>query len=142
MKSWTVSVITHLAGKKEVWELVADIDHWREWDFNIENSGYMDDIPKQGRSFSVKHRKFITAKGVVEESTPHVGFTIAIRLAGARMYRRYVMEDTQEGVKISLITSVSGYLGWLWRFLVVQRILRDTPEDLSIIVEQAKKKQL
>ncbi len=48
------------------------------------------------------------------------------------------MEDTEEGLKITIITSVSGFLAGLWSLLVMKRIVRDTPEDLTIIVEQIK----
>lgn len=139
MKSRALSVTSKLIGKKEVWELITDIDHWSEWDFNIERSAYFGSKDGEKRLFKVKHRNYlITAAGVVEEFRPYENFTFRIRLAGAELYRKYVMEDTDEGLKITIITSVSGFLGWLWNLVVVKRIVKDTPEDLTIIVEQIK----
>ncbi|WP_419487862.1 hypothetical protein [Chryseobacterium bernardetii] len=138
MKSLAVSVTSRLIDKKEVWELITDIDHWSEWDFNIERSECI--APKVGKLslFKVKHRNFLTAKGVIEEFIPSEHFTFRIRLAGAQLYRKYLMEDTEEGLKITIITSVSGFLAGLWSLLVMKRIVRDTAEDLTIIVEQIK----
>ncbi|SEM11281.1 hypothetical protein SAMN05421856_101162 [Chryseobacterium taichungense] len=48
------------------------------------------------------------------------------------------MEDTEKGLKITISTSVSGFLARLWNLLIVKRIVKDTPEDLSVIVEQIK----
>ncbi|WP_449388254.1 hypothetical protein [Chryseobacterium lineare] len=140
MKSRAISATSKLIDKKEVWEMITDIDHWSEWDFNIEHSECIENKAGQVGLFKVKHRSFfITAKGVVEEFRPYERFTFRIRLAGARLYRKYVMEDTKEGLKVTIITSVSGFLGWLWNVLVVKRIVSDTPEDLTIIIEQIKK---
>lgn len=140
MKSQAVSVTNKFIGKKEVWELITDIDHWSEWDFNIEYSECIKNKTGELSLFKVKHRIFfMTGRGIVEEFRPYERFTLRIGLAGAKLYRKYVMEDTKEGLKVTIITSVSGFLAWLWNFLVVKRILRDTPEDLTIIVEQAKK---
>ncbi|WP_374460908.1 hypothetical protein [Chryseobacterium taeanense] len=140
MKSQAVYVTSNLIGKKDVWELITNIDHWSEWDFNIEYSECIKNKTGQVSLFKVKHRIFfMTGRGIVEEFRPYERFTLRIGLAGARLYRKYVMEDTKEGLKVTIITSVSGFLAWLWNFLVVKRILRDTPEDLTIIVEQAKK---
>lgn len=48
------------------------------------------------------------------------------------------MNATKEGLKITIITSVSGFLAGLWNLVVVKRIVSDTPEDLNIIVEHIK----
>jgi hypothetical protein len=139
MKSRAISVTNKLIDKKEVWELITDIDHWSEWDFNIEHSECVENKAGQETLFKVKHHNFfITGRGIIEEFRPYERFTFRIGLAGARLYRKYVMEDTKEGLKVTIITSVSGFLGWLWNVLVVKRIVRDTPEDLTIIIEQIK----
>ncbi|WP_042721756.1 hypothetical protein [Flavobacterium sp. B17] len=139
MKSRAISVTSKLIDKKEVWELITDIDHWSEWDFNIEYSKYIESKAGQVGLFKVKHHYFfITITGTVEEFRLYEQFTFRIGLAGARLYRKYLMEDTREGLKVTIITSVSGFLAWLWNLLVIKRIVSDTPEDLAIIVEQIK----
>ncbi|MBO9691707.1 polyketide cyclase [Chryseobacterium sp.] len=138
MKHRAVSVTSNLIGKKEVWELITDIDHWNKWDFNIERSENRETKVGKLSSFVLKHRNFLTARGVVEEFIPYENFTFRIRLAGAKLYRKYTMEETKDGLKITIITSVSGFLAGLWYLLAVKKIVNDTPEDLTIIVEQIK----
>lgn len=137
---WTrqLSVTSELIGKKEVWELITDIDRWHEWDFNIEHSKCIETKVRELSVFVVKHRNFLKTKGLVEEFIPYERFTFRIRLAGAKLYRKYLLEATKEGLKITIITSVSGFLAGLWNLVVVKRIVSDTPEDLNIIVEHIK----
>lgn len=123
MKSRALSVTSKLIDKKEVWKLITDIDHWSDWDFNIEHSECIESKAGQECLFKVKHRNyFITATGVVEEFIPYEHFRLRIRLAGARLYRKYIMEDTEEGLKITIITSVSGFLARLWNLLIVKEL--------------------
>lgn len=141
IKSWSVSITSNLIAKKEVWTLITDIDNWKEWDFNIDHSECTESKAGQRFLFKVKHHSyFITATGVVEQFIPYERFEFRIQLAGARMYRTYLMEDVEQGLKMTIITSISGLFAELWSFLVVKRIVKDTPEDLTIIVEQIREK--
>ena len=134
----SLSDVSHLIYREKVWTLITDIDRWSLWDFNIEYSKYSNSRVKQNGTFVVKHRNFLKANGIVEENRTYEYFSFRIDLLAAKLYRKYLLEDTAEGLKITVTTSISGFLSWLWKYIVGIKILKYTTEDIAIIIENSK----
>jgi hypothetical protein len=130
--------VSHLIYREKVWTLITDIDRWSLWDFNIEYSKYSNSRVRQNGTFVVKHRNFLKVNGIVEENRTYEYFLFRIDLLAAKLYRKYLLEDTAKGLKITVTTSISGFLSWLWKYVVGLRILKYTAEDITIIIENSK----
>ncbi|MDF2932776.1 MAG: uncharacterized protein K0R36_2107 [Chryseobacterium sp.] len=130
--------MSHLIYREKVWTLITDIDRWSLWDFNIEYSKYSNSRVRQNGTFVVKHRNFLKVNGIVEENRTYEYFLFRIDLLAAKLYRKYLLEDTAKGLKITVTTSISGFLSWLWKYVVGLRILKYTAEDITIIIENSK----
>ncbi|KFE96965.1 hypothetical protein [Chryseobacterium luteum] len=100
----SLSGVSHLIYRKNVWSLITDIDHWSLWDFNIEYSKYNNRRLSPNSTFVVKHRNFLKVNGIVEENRTYEYFSFRIDLLAAKLYRKYLLEDTAEGLKITVTT--------------------------------------
>lgn len=137
MQTLSFSSTSNQVNRKQAWTLITDLNHWSRWDFNILRSSLLQKKLVPGALFSVKHRDFIETRAMITELERYRSFAFRIRFLLATMDRRFILEETEGGLKVTISTSITGMLSWLWRMVVMHKILDDTPEDLSLIMHHA-----
>ena len=139
MQTLSFSSTSNQVNRKQAWTLITDLNHWSRWDFNILRSSLLQRKLVPGALFSVKHRDFIETTAMITELERYRSFAFRIRFLLATMDRRFILEETERGLKVTISTSITGMLSWLWRMVVMHKILDDTPEDLSLIMHHAQR---
>ncbi len=139
MRTLSFSSISSEVNRKQAWTLITDLNHWNRWDFNILRSSLLQRKLVPGALFSVKHRDFIETRAMITELDRYRSFAFRIRFLLAAMDRKFILEETEGGLKLTISTSITGMLSWFWRIAVMHKILDDTPEDLSLIMHHAQR---
>lgn len=124
---------------EQVWKVWADINHWHEWDDGIEIAKTNEPFQK-GCHFELKPKNGPKVKLLIVECEKGKYFTDLCRFPMAKMYGHHEVEKTKDGyLRLKTTMTVSGILAFLWRILVVQKIVDDLPKDTAKLIAAAKK---
>lgn len=134
----TYSVTTKEVTREQIWKLITDIDHWKDWDNTVEYSRLISEF-RVGESFLLKPKSGPKVKIKLIEVTPLKKFTDLTSFPLAKMYGEHLYEETEEGLKITITMSVSGLLSRLWIKLVANDIINHLPENIDNQIKNAKK---
>lgn len=66
-------------------------------------------------------------------------FTDCTQFLGAKMFDTHIAEETKEGLKITSILKVQGFLSFLWVKLVASNVAKTVPNDIDTIVDIARR---
>ncbi|MBK8721138.1 MAG: SRPBCC family protein [Saprospiraceae bacterium] len=137
---WTRShvVITKEVTKEQMWKLFSDVNNWQTWDESIEFA-HLDGKFEQGNFFVFQPKGGPKIKLKILEAIENYKFVDLTTFPFAKMYGDHTFEETPEGLKLTTTMIVEGFLGFLWKKLVAQKIVDDLPKDMAIQIKAASK---
>jgi hypothetical protein len=124
--------------KKKVWNLWSDVKNWPRWDPDIQFCDIKGTF-KEGNSFTLKPKGGPKVKIKLVEVIPGVTFTDCTSFPGAKMYGKHVIEETKNGLKLTTTMTIQGPLGFIWRKVVAEGIVKNMPQQLEGLVELARR---
>ncbi len=136
---WESTYTKTFAGvtKESVWALWSDVNHWHEWDKDIEWAR-MSDAFAAGARFELKPKGGPRVNIRFTRAEPFRGYTDLTQFPLARMHGIHDMEETGDGLKLTITIRVEGPLSWLWKKLVAQGIAADMPGQLDSLAAFAR----
>ena len=137
---WTKShsVVTREATKEQMWKLFADVNNWDKWDSGVDYAK-MDGKFEKGNFFELKPKGGPKVKIELLETEPNKMFLDLTRFPLAKMFDEHKFEETAEGLKVTTTITVTGVLGFLWRKIVAQNIVKGLPTEMSEQIKFASK---
>jgi len=137
---WTRShvVITKEVTKEQMWKLFSDVNNWQTWDESIEFA-HLEGKFEQGNFFVFQPKGGPKIKLKILEAIENYKFVDLTTFPFAKMYGDHTFEETPEGLKLTTTMIVEGFLGFLWKKLVAQKIVDDLPKDMAIQIKAASK---
>jgi len=137
---WTGShvVITKEVTKEQMWKLFSDVNNWQTWDESIEFA-HLDGKFEQGNFFVFQPKGGPKIKLKILEAIENYKFVDLTTFPFAKMYGDHTFEETPDGLKLTTTMKVEGFLGFLWKKLVAQKIVDDLPKDMAIQIKAASK---
>lgn len=135
---WTKShsIVTKAATKEQMWKLFADVNHWHIWDSEIEYAK-MEGRFEEGNHFLLKPKGGPKVKIELVETIENHKFVDLTKFPLAKMYGEHTFEETPEGLRITTTMRVVGVLGFVWRKLVAEGIVRHLPIEMEQQVQYA-----
>lgn len=125
--------------KEEIWKIWADINNWSKWHKDLDYCKIEGEF-KVGNHFLLKPKNSIPVKIMLTEIEDYYKFTDCTSFFGAKMYDTHIVEETDEGLKITNILIVTGPLKWLWIKLVADKVAHTIPNDIEALVELARER--
>ena len=137
---WTksYSITTKEATKEQMWKLFADVNNWHKWSTDIEYAR-MEGGFQKGNHFLLKPKKGPRVKIELVETIENKKFVDCTKFPLAKMYGTHTFEDTPDGLKITTTITVEGILGFLWKKIVAQNIVKGLPTEMVQQVKHASK---
>jgi hypothetical protein len=137
MWSKSYSITTKEITKEQIWKLTTDINNWNKWDPTVEHSKLLGSF-SVGTYFELKPKGGPKVKIKLIEVIENIKFSDETRFPLATMTGEHLYEETNDGLKITITMSVTGFLSFLWIKLVAQDIVNHLPEDIQNQINHAK----
>lgn len=135
----TYSKIYQDVKKEDIWRLWADVNNWPKWDRELEYCK-MDASFIVGSHFILKPINGPKVKIFLSEVIPNKKFTDYAKFPGAIMYDAHELEETSDGLRITSIITVKGFLSFIWSNLVAKNVAASVPKQMDALVELARLK--
>ena len=123
--------------KEAVWQVLTDVNNWKRWDPDIEYIRMESDFVV-GNFFMLKPKGAPCFKIRLIEVEKGKAFTDCVHFIGAKMYGRIEMVEENDGLRLTTTVKVTGILGFLWRKLVAEDVIKAEPQKMENIVALAK----
>ncbi len=123
--------------KEAVWGLWKDVNHWPQWDTELEYCK-MESEFIAGSQFMLKPIGGPKVKITLSEVVPNKTFTDYCRFFGATMHDIHELEETTNGLRITNTITVSGPLRFFWVHCVAKKITASIPKNLDALVRLAR----
>ncbi len=129
---WTKShsIVTNEVTKEQMWKLFADVNNWHTWDEGIEFAK-LDGKFEKGNFFTLRPKGGPNVKVELLETIENKMFLDVTKFPLAKMYDTHTFEETPQGLQITNTIAVKGFLGFLWRKIVAQKIVDNLPTDMK-----------
>jgi len=134
----THTVFTKNVTKEQLWKLFANVNDWDKWDPGIEYARLEGQF-KKGNTFLLKLKNGPKVRIELHEVIENRKFIDLTRFPLAKMYGEHTFDETPEGLKVTTTMTVSGPLGFLWRKIVAEDIVKGLPDEMTRQVEYASK---
>jgi hypothetical protein len=137
---WTksFSIITKEATKEQMWNLFTDVNNWHIWNDEIQYAK-LDGKFESGNSYIIQPRKGPEIKVELLETIEKKRCLERGKFPLAEMYYDHLLEETENGLKITNTISVKGLLGPLWVQLIVKKIASSMPVHVQQQIKVASK---
>ena len=122
---------------QQIWAIWSDIDKRHVWDHDTEWAK-IDGEFKEGNTFKFKPKGGPKLTMKISECTPNKSFTDCFKLPLARLYGVHEIEAVEGGLCIVTTMKVVGPLYWLWRKLLVEKIIATLPEQTEHLIAAAR----
>lgn len=122
--------------KEAVWQIWADVNNWPTWDKELEYCDMRGDF-KVGNQFVLKPLGGPPVKIILSDVIDNERFTDYCKFPGAKMYDTHILEETQEGLRITNTIKVTGILSFIWVKLVAKNIAEGIPRQMEALVKLA-----
>lgn len=122
---------------KAIWQVWTDINNWHTWNPGIEFCK-LDNPFAVGNSFTLKPIRASPVQIELVAVEENRLFTDCTRFPGAKMYGSHEMEETSNGLKLTRTMTITGPLGFLWRKLVVEKIVAKTQQQTDALIARAR----
>src|SRR5580700_6780704 len=99
--------------KEEVWRIWADINHYTEWQDDLDYCKLEGEL-MVGNYFLLKPKGAPEFKVEIIELIENKKFVDCTSFFGAKMYDIAEIEETSDGLRISKTVKVTGILSFLW----------------------------
>jgi hypothetical protein len=133
------SITTKEISSSELWAVYTDINNWHKWDDEIEYAKLEGEFA-EGKFFELKPKGGPKVKIQIIKAIQNKQFKDLTKFPLAKMYGNHEFEETPEGLKVTVTMTVEGPLGFIWRKLVAEDIVKGLPEKFSEQVKYAKRK--
>ena len=102
---------------KQVWQVWSEIENWPKWDSSLESCWWIAPYSefKAGAVLYMKVKGAPKFKIFISEAKPYQTFICYTQFIGARLYSIHELQEGEGALQISLTTTISGPLAWLWR---------------------------
>ncbi|NVN95766.1 MAG: polyketide cyclase [Bacteroidetes bacterium] len=129
---WTKShsIVTKEVTKEQMWKLISDVNNWHTWDHGIEFAK-MEGEFKKGNKILLRPKGGPNVNIEILETNKNKRFYDVSKMPLAKIYDDHIYEDTEDGLKITGIISVTGILGFLWVKLVAKKLADSLPTDIQ-----------
>ena len=134
----TYSETTKEVTQEQIWKLISNVNHWKNWDNTIENAEIHGDF-KAGTFFTLRPKGGPNVKIELVEVKPNSYFKDLTKFPLAKMYGEHFYENTKDGLKITITMRNSGPFAFLWNLIVMKDIVSHLPEDIKTQISEAKK---
>jgi hypothetical protein len=134
---WTTEVTRKTKAKKEkIWELWADVPHWKVWDSEVENSELFGQfIP--GTKGTLKPSGGLKTKFIITECTKFKSFSDRSFLPFCKLDFYHSMQETPDGLLVKHKVVMSGLLSFLFSKLIGRNMSRGLPLAVENLIKIA-----
>jgi hypothetical protein len=122
-----------------VWTVWRDVDHWHEWDADIEYATLSGPFAV-GSELVLKPKGGPKVRIRLSEVMPGSSFTDVTRFPLARMIDVHELQDTPQGLKLKNSIRMEGPLAWVWRKLVGENVAAGIPRQMEALARHASAK--
>lgn len=138
-KMWTRIYSKTFQGikRQDIWRIWADVNSWPLWHEDLDYCKLDGDFVV-GSHFMLKPTGVNPVKIVLTEINEGHHFTDYTSFFGAKMYDTHLVEETENGLKLTNKLVVTGPLKWLWIKLVAQNVADTVPEEMESLVNLAR----
>ena len=123
----------------EIWKIWSDINMRPHWDDDTEWAKIEGPFQKNA-IFYMKVKNGPKLKMIISECIPNKRFTDTYYFLFSRLDGVHEMEETSNGLRITTTMKLTGPLRWLWRKLVVEKIILTLPHQTELLIQLARKK--
>lgn len=123
---------------EQIWKIWSDIKMRTLWDDDTEWAEINGPF-EIGSIISFKTKGGPKLKLKITECTPNQSFTDTFQFPFARMDGIHTMEKTPDGLRLTTTMQITGPLAWLWRKLVVEKIVATLPHQTNLLIQMARK---
>lgn len=121
----------------DIWRIWTDVNNWPLWHGDLDYCK-LEGCFVVGSHFILKPKGVNPVKIVLTEINEGHHFTDCTSFFGAKMYDTHLMEETEDGLKLTNKLVVTGPLKWLWIKLVAQNVANSVPEEVENLVNLAR----
>jgi len=125
--------------KEAIWRLWADVNHWSEWDKEIDYCK-MEGEFVEGSQFTLKPKGGPKTKITLCKVIRNRQFTDYCKFLGAIMIDDHQLEETKQGLKIKSTITMKGPLSFIWAKVVAKKVADSVPAQMDALVELARSK--
>jgi hypothetical protein len=119
-----------------VWKVWSDVDHWPEWDEDIEYAKLSGPFVAGGELL-LKPRGGPKVSIRLSEVQAGLSFTDVTHFPLARMIDVHELQDTPQGLRLKNSIRMEGPLAWLWRKLVAEKVAAGIPRQMEALARYA-----
>ena len=136
MWSRSYSVTVNDIKPEQIWAIWSDVNNRHLWDTDTEWAKI--DGPFQvGSKITFRPMGGPIVHMRISECIVNRVFTDCCQFFGATMYGVHEMEETPEGLRLTTTMKVTGPLSFLWRKLVVEKVVAELPEQTDALIKLA-----
>jgi hypothetical protein len=137
---WTksYSTITREATKEQMWNLFINVNNWPIWNDEIQFAK-LEGKFESGNHYVIQSKKGPKVRVDLLETIEKKRCLELGKFPLAKMYYDHLLEETENGLKITSTISVDGLLGFLWVQLVVKKIAASMPAHIEQQIKIASK---
>lgn len=132
--STTVSDIT----PQQIWKVWSDIKIRPLWDDDTQWAE-INGLFEKGTYFYMKIKNGPKLKMLISDCIPNQSFTDCYRFPLATLYGVHEMHPTPTGLCIKTTMQIKGPLSFIWRKLVVEKIVATLPHQTELLIQLARK---
>ncbi len=133
----TYSKVYSGVSKEKVWRLWEDVNNWPRWDSGLEYCKFNGEF-RVGTQFELKPIGAPKVNITISEVVPNVRFTDYCKFVGATMVDEHLLEETAEGLRVTSVISVKGWLQFIWVKLVAMNVANSVPKQMDALVALAR----
>lgn len=135
---WTQSYSQIVQGVslQSLWQAWTDINHWHEWQDDIEYAKLDGDFQK-GASFQMKIKKGPLVNLQLVEVEVARKFTDLTVFPGAKMFGCHEFIVQEDRIEIKTTLSIYGWLSFLWRKIVGEGVMKSLPLQTTRLIAYA-----
>ena len=122
---------------QDVWAVATDINKWPTWHGDLDYCKMTGPF-EVGNFFMLKPKYMGPVKIVLTEIVVQQRFTDCTTFFGAKMYDTHEYQATTDGVIVKNKLVVTGWLQWLWVFLVARYVANSIPEETDALIERVR----
>ena len=122
---------------EQLWKVWSDVNQWHRWQDDIEFAR-LDGPFRPGATFKFKPKGGPTIDIELTRVEPNAAFTDLTRFPLARMLDSHELIERDGALEVRTTITLSGPLAFLWRKLVVDKIVSDLPGQTERLLRYAR----
>ena len=136
---WAIEISRQTtASKEQIWNLWADIAHWKSWDSTVVNSELYGDF-SVGTKGTVKLAGGPKAKFVITECKPFESFTNRSFLPFCKVDFTLTLVETQNGLLVTYRQAMTGFLTFFFSAVMGKAMVKGLTKGIEDLINNAEK---